>query len=104
MLGFFVTNGLEDFTISNMTNNSNFSNIGFESFALSILLGAWCLTGFEAAADMSEETKKSEAESRAPSAVSFVPTPDDKIFTEISEKVVKSRLTKNKNSVCNIVV
>ena len=57
ILGFFVTNGLEDFTISNMTNNSNFSSIGFESFALSILLGAWCLTGFEAAADMSEETK-----------------------------------------------
>ncbi len=57
ILGFFVTSGLEDFTISNMTNNSNFSNIGFESFALSILLGAWCLTGFEAAADMSEETK-----------------------------------------------
>ena len=57
ILGFFITNGWEDFTISNMTNNANFSNIGFESFALSILLGAWCLTGFEAAADMSEETK-----------------------------------------------
>ena len=57
ILGFFVTNGWEDFTISNMTNNANFSNIGFESFALSILLGAWCLTGFEAAADMSEETR-----------------------------------------------
>ena len=57
IFGFFVTNGWEDFTISNMTNNANFSNIGFESFALSILLGAWCLTGFEAAADMSEETK-----------------------------------------------
>ena len=54
--------------------------------------------------NMSEETKKSEEESRAPSAVSFVPTPDDKIFTEISEKVVKSRLTKNKNSVRIIVV
>ena len=57
ILGFFVTNGLEDFTISNITNNTNFLDIGFESFALSILLGAWCLTGFEAAADMSEETK-----------------------------------------------
>ena len=57
ILGFFVTNGWEDFTISNMTNSANSSNIGFESFALSILLGAWCLTGFEAAADMSEETK-----------------------------------------------
>ena len=57
ILGFFVTNGWEDFTISNMSNSANTSNIGFESFALSILLGAWCLTGFEAAADMSEETK-----------------------------------------------
>ena len=57
ILGFLVTNGLEDFTISNITNKANFSEIGFESFALSILLGAWCLTGFEAAADMSEETK-----------------------------------------------
>tara|TARA_B100001057_G_scaffold495517_1_gene594711 strand:- start:259 stop:1659 length:1401 start_codon:yes stop_codon:yes gene_type:complete len=57
ILGFFVTNGWEDFTISNMTHNADFSNVGFESFALSILLGAWCLTGFEAAADMSEETK-----------------------------------------------
>ena len=57
ILGFLVTNGLEDFTISNITNKANFSEIRFESFALSILLGAWCLTGFEAAADMSEETK-----------------------------------------------
>lgn len=30
---------------------------GFSSFALSLLLGAWCLTGFEAAADLAEETK-----------------------------------------------
>jgi amino acid transporter len=29
----------------------------FSSFALSLLLGAWCLTGFEAAADLAEETK-----------------------------------------------
>ena len=33
------------------------SDFTLKSFALSILLGAWCLTGFEAAADMSEETK-----------------------------------------------
>ena len=45
------------FSFSNISNNYKFSDIGFESFALSILLGAWCLTGFEAAADMSEETK-----------------------------------------------
>jgi amino acid transporter len=56
-LGFFVTNGIDNFSISNITNDFKFSNIGLESFALSILLGAWCLTGFEAAADMSEETK-----------------------------------------------
>jgi len=30
---------------------------GFSAFALSLLLGAWCLTGFEAAADLAEETK-----------------------------------------------
>ena len=30
---------------------------GFGAFALSLLLGAWCLTGFEAAADLAEETK-----------------------------------------------
>jgi amino acid transporter len=56
-LGFFVTNGVEDFSISSISSEFSFSEIGFESFALSILLGAWCLTGFEAAADMSEETK-----------------------------------------------
>lgn len=33
---------------------------GFSSFALSLLLGAWCLTGFEAAADLAEETKAPE--------------------------------------------
>lgn len=30
---------------------------GITSFSLSLLLGAWCLTGFEAAADLAEETK-----------------------------------------------
>lgn len=29
---------------------------GFSAFALSLLMGAWCLTGFEAAADLAEET------------------------------------------------
>jgi amino acid transporter len=33
-------------------NSANFS-----AFALSLLLGAWCLTGFEAAADLAEETQ-----------------------------------------------
>lgn len=33
-----------------------FQSYGWQPFAISILLGAWCLTGFEAAADMAEET------------------------------------------------
>lgn len=33
---------------------------GFSSMALSLLLGAWCLTGFEAAADLAEETQTPE--------------------------------------------
>ncbi|MEY2904932.1 MAG: hypothetical protein RJA52_948 [Bacteroidota bacterium] len=32
-------------------------SVGITSFSLSLLLGAWCLTGFEAAADLAEETK-----------------------------------------------
>lgn len=40
---------------------------GFSSLALSILLGAWCLTGFEAAADLAEETN--EPEKTVPKAV-----------------------------------
>lgn len=33
------------------------SSTSLGAFALSLLLGAWCLTGFEAAADLAEETK-----------------------------------------------
>lgn len=46
-------------TTENLFNSANaFSSnaAGFSSFALSLLLGAWCLTGFEAAADLAEET------------------------------------------------
>ena len=46
-----------DLEIINNINSLDLSNLTLKSFALSILLGAWCLTGFEAAADMSEETK-----------------------------------------------
>jgi len=31
---------------------------GLQGFAVSLLMGAWCLTGFEAAADMAEETHR----------------------------------------------
>ena len=46
-----------DLEMLNNVNIFNLSDLTLKSFALSILLGAWCLTGFEAAADMSEETK-----------------------------------------------
>ena len=55
-LGYFLFKK-SDLDILNNLNNLSFSDFTLKSFALSILLGAWCLTGFEAAADMSEETK-----------------------------------------------
>lgn len=45
--------------VSNLFDSRNTgtgSNAGFSAFALSLLVGAWCLTGFEAAADLAEET------------------------------------------------
>ena len=56
-LGYFLFNKTDDFEVLSNLNNLSLSDFTFKSFALSILLGAWCLTGFEAAADMSEETK-----------------------------------------------
>ncbi len=55
-LGYFLFKKT-DFDMLYNLNNLSLSDFTFKSFALSILLGAWCLTGFEAAADMSEETK-----------------------------------------------
>ncbi len=45
--------------LSKLAGHGNFSSgqsAGFSAFALSLLMGAWCLTGFEAAADLAEET------------------------------------------------
>ena len=52
---FFFMKSDNDLSLS--LNYIDITDLTFKSFALSILLGAWCLTGFEAAADMSEETK-----------------------------------------------
>lgn len=38
------------------SDNGNIGTVGLSSMALSLLMGAWCLTGFEAAADLAEET------------------------------------------------
>ena len=56
-LGYFLFNKTDDFEVLSNLKKLSLSDFTFKSFALSILLGAWCLTGFEAAADMSEETK-----------------------------------------------
>ena len=55
-LVYFLVNKT-DLEISLNFNDYKLPDFNIKSFALSILLGAWCLTGFEAAADMSEETK-----------------------------------------------
>ena len=55
-LGYFFFKK-SDYDLSLSLNYIDITDLTFKSFALSILLGAWCLTGFEAAADMSEETK-----------------------------------------------
>ena len=57
MLSYFLNENTNEIDFKSLYSDLNFSEINFKSFALSILLGAWCLTGFEAAADMSEETK-----------------------------------------------
>ena len=49
--------GNVDFAVLfNRTNLQTGQAAGFSAFALSLLMGAWCLTGFEAAADLAEET------------------------------------------------
>ncbi|MBM3840996.1 MAG: amino acid permease [Verrucomicrobia bacterium] len=40
------------------TNAATGSPAGLGAWALSLLVGAWCLTGFEAAADLAEETRQ----------------------------------------------
>ncbi len=57
LLFYFLNTSIDEINFENMYADFNLSDFNFKSFALSILLGAWCLTGFEAAADMSEETK-----------------------------------------------
>lgn len=44
-------------SLESSINSLNQNSLTFSSFALSLLLGTWCLTGFEAAADLAEETK-----------------------------------------------
>jgi len=57
LLGLYVVSGQYDFSV--LFDRANYATgqpAGFSAFALSLLMGAWCLTGFEAAADLAEET------------------------------------------------
>jgi amino acid transporter len=51
-----ISGSLNTENLFNSINSISSNSAGFSSFALSLLLGAWCLTGFEAAADLAEET------------------------------------------------
>ena len=44
--------------LMNTTNFVTNAPAGVSGFALSLLMGAWCLTGFEASADLAEETHR----------------------------------------------
>ena len=58
LLVFFVAGKQgRDMDVSNAIKPLLSLSLPFSSLALSMLLGAWCLTGFEAASDLSEETK-----------------------------------------------
>lgn len=54
MYGFSRPDGLA--FLFDSTNFKTGQPATFQAFAFSLLLGAWCLTGFEAAADLAEET------------------------------------------------
>ena len=53
----FISGAINAENLFKAVNVLKAESAGLSSFALSLLLGAWCLTGFEAAADMAEETK-----------------------------------------------
>ena len=44
--------------LADTTNFQTHAPAGLSAFALSLLMGAWCLTGFEASADLAEETHR----------------------------------------------
>jgi amino acid transporter len=53
----FAAGAIDRENLFKSVNALSQNSAGFSAFALSLLLGAWCLTGFEAAADLAEETQ-----------------------------------------------
>ena len=66
--GLWLFSGKFDFSnLFESRNSITGQSSGFSEFALSLLVGAWCMTGFEAAADLAEETQ--QAKKRVPRAI-----------------------------------
>jgi amino acid transporter len=57
----FAAGAIDSDNLFRSVNALSQNSPGFSGFALSLLLGAWCLTGFEAAADLAEETQSPRA-------------------------------------------
>lgn len=51
-------NGIDTTRLLTAESHVGEGAVGISSLALSLLTGAWCLTGFEAAADLAEETRQ----------------------------------------------
>lgn len=59
LLVLYLWHGEHDLSfLLDRTSPMNGASAGISGFALSMLMGAWCLTGFEAAADLAEETHR----------------------------------------------
>ena len=59
LLALHFWNGTHDFSfLLDRTSPIDGASAGISAFALSLLMAAWCLTGFEAAADLAEETHR----------------------------------------------
>jgi amino acid transporter len=58
LIGIALAQGASPATLVNSPNAATAQPAGPGAWALSLLVGAWCLTGFEAAADLAEETRQ----------------------------------------------
>ena len=58
LIGIALARHASSAMLVNSTNAATTQPAGFGAWALSLLMGAWCLTGFEAAADLAEETRQ----------------------------------------------
>lgn len=58
LIGLAFNRGADPAVLTSTVTAPGGAPAGLGSWALSLLLGAWCLTGFEAAADLAEETRQ----------------------------------------------